>query len=65
MCAFTNNNISSDCKEESIKTILSLLEEDNPSGPSLLSVEGYLPDAATITLKKRSLDNLEKMEQRG
>lgn len=54
---------ASDCKEESIETVFSLLEEDNPSDPSLLSVEGYLPDVATITLKKRSLEKLEKLEQ--
>jgi len=64
---------SSDCKEESIETILSLLElqggrggEQHGQPPivkpllSLLSVEGYLPDVATITLKKRTLDKLEK-----
>jgi len=56
---------ASDCKEESIETIFSLLEGDaTPSSDqsSLLSVEGYLPDAATITLKKRTMDKLEKME---
>ncbi|KAL3786862.1 hypothetical protein HJC23_013783 [Cyclotella cryptica] len=55
--------IASDCKEESIETIFSLLEEESASTPSLLSVEGYLPDIATITLKKRSLDKLKNMEQ--
>ncbi|KAL7529009.1 hypothetical protein ACHAXR_002742, partial [Thalassiosira sp. AJA248-18] len=54
---------ASDCKEESIETIFSLLEGDAQSEQSLLSVEGYLPDAATITLKKRSLDKLEKLEE--
>lgn len=58
---------ASDCKEESIETILSLLEEgeNSPSSNhgSLLSVEGYLPDVATITLKRRNLDKLEKMEE--
>ena len=55
---------ASDCKEESIETIFSLLEGETPSSSqSLLSVEGYLPDAATITLKKRTLDKLEKIEQ--
>lgn len=53
---------SSDCKEESIETIFSLLEEESQSSTSYLSVEGYLPDAAIITLKKRSLDKLEKFE---
>lgn len=54
---------ASDCKEESIETILSILEGDNSMDQSFLSVEGYLPDVATITLKKRSLDKLEKFEQ--
>lgn len=54
---------ASDCKEESIETIVSLLEEESASNPSLLSVEGYLPDVAKITLKKRSLDKLKNMEQ--
>ncbi len=50
---------SSDCKEEWIETIFSLLEG---ADLSLLSVEGYLPDVATVTLKKRSLDKLEKLD---
>lgn len=54
---------ASDCKEESIETILSLLEEESPVNPSLLSVEGNLPDFASITLKKRSLDKLKNIEQ--
>ena len=54
---------ASDCKEEWIETIFSLLEEETKTSKSHLSVEGYLPDAATITLKKRSLDKLEKYEQ--
>ena len=54
---------SSDCKEESIETILSLLEEKSSLTSSLLSVEGYIPDIATITLKRRSIDKLKKMEQ--
>ena len=54
---------ASDCKEESIETIFSLLEEESSSSISYLSVGGYLPDSATITLKKRNLDKLEKYEQ--
>jgi hypothetical protein len=54
---------ASDCKEESIETIMSLLEEDSSTNPSLLSVEGYLPDTATITLKRRSLEKLKGVEQ--
>jgi len=54
---------ASDCKEESIETMLSLLEEENSSHPSLLSVEGYLPDSATITLKKCALEKLSKVEE--
>ncbi|KAL7501544.1 hypothetical protein ACHAWT_009813 [Skeletonema menzelii] len=54
---------ASDCKEESIETMLSLLEEENSSHSSLLSVEGYLPDAATITLKRCALEKLGKVEE--
>ena len=50
---------ASDCNEEYIETIFSLLEEETPS---LLSVEGYIPDTVSITLKKRSLQQLEEME---
>jgi hypothetical protein len=53
---------ASDCKEESIETILSLLEEESNINPSLLSVEGYIPDVATITLKRRSLEKLKSVE---
>ncbi|KAL9183408.1 hypothetical protein ACHAXT_005195 [Thalassiosira profunda] len=53
---------ASDCKGESIETIFSLLEEETASDPSLLSVEGYLPDAANVTLKRRSLEKLGAME---
>ena len=53
---------ASDCKEEWIETIFSLLEGETLSNSSLLSVEGYLPDVATITLKKRSLDKLEQLD---
>jgi ATP-dependent DNA helicase Q4 len=52
-----------DCKEESIETMLSLLEEENSSHKSLLSVEGFLPDTATITLKKCSLEKLSNVEE--
>ena len=52
---------ATDCKEESIETILSILE-GNEFSKSTLSVEGYLPDAATVVLKRRSLDKLEQME---
>ena len=54
---------ASDCKEESIETILSLLEEDSSMNPSLLSVEGYLPDVATVTLKRRNLDKLKNTDR--
>jgi len=54
---------SSDCKEESIETIFSLLEEGSDLSPALLRVEGYLPDVATITLKRRNLDQLVGVEE--
>jgi hypothetical protein len=53
---------ASDCKEEWIETIFSLLEGETLSNSSLLSVEGYIPDGATITLKKRSLEKLEQLD---
>jgi ATP-dependent DNA helicase Q4 len=53
---------ASDCKEEWIETIFSLLEGETLSNSSLLRVEGYLPDVVTITLKKRSLDKLEQLD---
>ena len=53
---------ATDLKEESIETIFSLLEEDRHATPSLLSVEGYLPDQATVTLKRRDLQKLAKVE---
>lgn len=58
-----NSVESSDCKEESIETIFSLLEEGSDLSPALLRVEGYLPDVATITLKRRNLVQLVRVEE--
>ena len=49
---------SSDCKEESIQTILTLLENGSTNYDKLLSIEGILPDIGVITLKKRSIEKL-------
>jgi hypothetical protein len=52
-----------DCKEETILTILSILEEDSLSFPKFLDFEGIIPDTAIVTLKKRSLDKLSDKEE--
>ena len=49
-----------DAKEESLETIISLLEETQMG--SLLSFEGTLPNDGTITLKKRDISKLVAME---
>lgn len=57
-----------DCKAECVETIVSILadkdtlKEENQDFSHLLTVEGYLPDQAIITLKKRSLSSLAEME---
>lgn len=47
-----------DCKQETIQTFLSVLEDELPSCSKLLDIQGVIPDTATVTLKKRSLDSL-------
>lgn len=48
-----------DCKEESILTVLSYLENESLiSSQALLSIEGMYPDRATIVLKKNKIDKL-------
>lgn len=54
---------ATDCKEESILTILSILEETSPSCGKLLDIEGVIPDIANVTLKKRSLEKLAAQEE--
>ena len=54
---------SIDCKEESIFTILSILEDGNSTFVKLLDIEGTIPDSVTLTLKKRNLDKLCCMEE--
>lgn len=51
-----------DCKEETIETMLSLLEEDKQSMNALLSVEGNFTDHVIVTLKRRSLEKLCEQE---
>ncbi len=54
---------ATDCKEESIQTILSVLEDVSPSCGKLLDIEGIIPDIVIITLKKRSLEKLALQEE--
>lgn len=49
---------ATDCKEETILTILSKLEESSSYCDKVLDIEGTIPDIVTITLKRRSLEEL-------
>lgn len=53
---------AADCKLETIETLLSLLEGGDGQQP-LLNVQGTTTDQATITLKRRSLEKLAKVEK--
>ena len=54
---------SIDCKEESIFTMLSILEDGNSTFEKLLDIEGTIPDSVTLTLKRRNLDKLCSKEE--
>lgn len=54
---------SIDCKEESIFTILSILEDGNSKFEKILDIEGTIPDSVTLTLKKRNLVKLSSFEE--
>ena len=49
---------SIDCKEETIQTILSLLEDNSHSFPKLLDIEGIIPNVARCILKRRTIEKL-------
>jgi hypothetical protein len=51
-----------DCKEESIETLISILEEHTYNGSPVLSLEGFLPDSAVVTLKRRTVQELSLIE---
>jgi hypothetical protein len=51
-----------DCKEETLETMLSLLEDYSCNGQSLLTIEGNLPDEAVIVLKRRTLQDLAALD---
>ena len=51
-----------DCKEESVETLVSILEEISHLGTPVASLEGFLPDNAVITLKRRTLQDLARQE---
>ena len=54
--------MTTDCKIETVETLLSLLEEADCENP-LVKIQGTLTDQATITLKRRSLEKLSKVER--
>jgi ATP-dependent DNA helicase Q4 len=56
---------SVDLKEETIFTILSILEDDTPHSPKMLDIQGIIPDFATVTLKRRSIEDLASTEPVG
>lgn len=49
---------ATDCKEETIQTILSILEDTSSYCDNVLTIEGIISDVVTITLKRRDLANL-------
>jgi hypothetical protein len=53
---------SLDCKEESIETLISILEEHMYNGSPVLSLEGFLPNSAVVTLKRRTVQELSLVE---
>jgi len=54
---------STDCKEETIQTILSILEDDNSLlCKKMLTIEGIIPDSATIILKRQAIEKLANTE---
>lgn len=53
---------ATDCKVETIETILSLLEGTDREQP-LLKIQGTMTDQATVTLKRKFLEKLSKTEK--
>lgn len=51
-----------DIKEETILTILSMLEDDTLKSSKILDIHGIIPDIVTATLKLRSLEDLATTE---
>lgn len=54
-----------DVKEETIHTFLSLLEDETKFTSKMINIEGIIPDIATITLKRRTIEELAKIEEIG
>jgi Helicase conserved C-terminal domain len=54
--------MATDCKIETIETLISLLEAFDLGHP-LLKIQGTMTDQVTITLKRRSLEKLSKVEK--
>ncbi len=56
---------STDLKEETILTILSILGDASPKYPKILDIQGIIPDLVSVTLKKRSIEDLASKEAIG
>lgn len=54
--------MATDCKVETIETLLSLLEGTDREQP-FLKIQGTMTDQATITLKRRTLEKLSNVEK--
>mmetsp|Transcript_25716 Transcript_25716/g.39389 ORF Transcript_25716/g.39389 Transcript_25716/m.39389 type:complete len:1516 (+) Transcript_25716:65-4612(+) len=54
---------STDCKEETIQTMLSMLEDTFSSFNKFLDIEGIIPNMAVVTLKKRKIAKLALLEE--
>ena len=54
---------STDCKEETIQTMLSMLEDTFSSFNKFLDIEGIIPNLAVVTLKKRKIAKLALLEE--
>ncbi len=51
-----------DVKEEIIHTFFSLLEDETTYSSKLLNIQGVIPDIVSITLKKRTIEDLADIE---
>ena len=54
-----------DVKEETIHTFFSLLEDETKFTSKMINIQGIIPDIATITLKRRPIEELAKIEAIG
>lgn len=54
-----------DLKEETIHTFLSLLEDETPFSSTMVNIQGIIPDIVSITLKRRTIEELAEIEDIG